>query len=117
MSLQLQKPVVAASGSTILLSFCVRRPDVLYAYLLCQPLPFFFLSRTKQGQPVLLSVFTEGLMTHVQATIPPTPLRSTVACTFNIECHGDQRQQRASFQETTPKQTHQCLGEETKPHD
>lgn len=59
---------------------------------------FFFLSRTKQGQPVLLSVFTEGLMTHVQATIPPPPLRSTVACTFNNECHGDRRQQRAGVQ-------------------
>lgn len=41
-------------------------------------------------------------MTHVQATIspppPPTPLRFTVACTFNNECHGDQRQERAGFQ-------------------
>lgn len=40
-----------------------------YPQLLSQPLPFFFFSTANQGQCVLLSVFTERLMTHVQATI------------------------------------------------
>lgn len=118
-SFQFQEPLIVAWRSTILLSFSVWRPGVLCTYLFRQPLPFFFFSKANQGQLVLLSVFTERLMTHVQATIflSPLPLRSTVVCTFNKERQGDRRQQPPGFRcrKTKLKQSHRCCGEKIKP--
>lgn len=81
-------------------SYChsVCEGQTYRAYVLSQPLPFFFLSKTNQGQHVLLSVCTERLMTRVQAAIPPPPLWPTVACTSNNARQGERRQQGMGVQ-------------------